>query len=222
MVIAALNTSATTLRWALLFIAHHPDVQHKVHCEIDAHIGTERALTYADRSQLPYVETVLQEVLRFATTAPTVNRRAVRDFRLGAYEVRADTTIAMNLYGIFRDPRVWSDPTHFNPDANFPLGASKKHDAVDYLCPIGVGKRVCVGTGSQLYPFGIGKRVCPGETLARQELFLLFAGLMLVFRVAADPSVPLPPEDVGTPGITRGPLPFKVQFISRSKESKYE
>ena len=121
MLLAAVNTTATTLRWTLLFMAHHPDVQHKVQNEIDAQIRTERALSYADRSQLPYVESVLQEVMRFATTAPTVSRRAVRDFRFGANEVRADTSIAMNLYGIFRDPRVWSDPTHFNPDANFPL-----------------------------------------------------------------------------------------------------
>ena len=62
--------------------------------------------------------------------------------------------------------------------------------------------------------------VCLGKTLARQELFLFFTGLMREFSVAADASVPLPAEDVGTPGITRGPLPFKVQFISRSKESK--
>ena len=178
----------------------HPDVQTKVQHEIDANIGYERAISYADRSQLPYVESVLQEVMRFAATVPSPNRRAIRDFKLGQYEVKANTILTMNLYGIFRDPRVWNDPTHFNPDANFPPDGSKQNAAVEHLLP-----------------FGIGKRVCLGETLARQEIFLFFVGLMRAFRVEADPNLSLPPEDIGTPGITRGPLSFKIQFISRSK-----
>ena len=46
----------------------HPDVQTKAPHEIDANIGYERAISYADRSQLPYVESVLQKVMRFAAT----------------------------------------------------------------------------------------------------------------------------------------------------------
>lgn len=179
-------------------MAHHRDVQRKVQQEIDEKIGTERAINFSDRSQLPYVESALQEIMRLATTAPAPNRRAVTDFKLGRYVVRADTILTMNLYGIFRDPRVWPDPAHFNPEANFPLDGTKQNACVEHLLP-----------------FGIGKRVCLGETLARQEIFLFFTGLMRAFNVEADPSAPLPPEDIGTPGITRGPLSFKVKFIPR-------
>ena len=179
-------------------MAHHQNVQQKVQNEIYLNIGDEREISYAIRLKLPYVESVLQEVLRLATTSPAPNRQTVRDFELGHYKVRAGTILTMNLYGIFRDPRVWTDPTHFNPDANFPLDGSKRNAVEHFL------------------PFGIGKRVCLGETLARQELFLFFVGLMHAFTVEADPSAPLPPGDIGTPGISRGPLPFKVQFIPRN------
>lgn len=198
LLVAGQETMATTLRWALLFMANHPEVQKKVQDEIDAKFGNKRPISFSDRSQLPYVESVLHEVMRFATTAPTANRRAVADFKFGQYVVRTNTTLTMNLYGIFRDPRIWNDPTHFNPDANFPLDGPQHTTATEHLCP-----------------FGIGKRVCLGETLARQVIFLFFTGLMSAFTVDVDMNLPLPPEDIGTPGITRSPLPFMVKFMSR-------
>ena len=128
------------------------------------------------------------------TLVPTPNRRAIRDFKLGYYDVRANTILTMNLYWIFRDPRVWNDPTHFNPDANFPLDGSKRNAAVEHLLP-----------------FGIGKRVCLGETLARQEIFLFFVGLLYAFRVEADPNLSIQPKDIGTSGIT----PIRIIILNK-------
>ena len=104
-----------------------PDVQHKVHNEIDAHVGTEHALTYTDRSQLPHIRSALQEVCAHYT-----NDQSLSDQRLPVGRVWcARRHDHCNVYGIFRDSSVWSAPTRFNPIANSPLGSSKQRYAVD-------------------------------------------------------------------------------------------
>lgn len=48
----------------------HPEVQDKAQAEIDAVVGQSRLPTFSDRPNLPYVEAVIQEVLRIHTVAP--------------------------------------------------------------------------------------------------------------------------------------------------------
>jgi cytochrome P450 family 2 subfamily J len=62
----------------------------------------------------------------------------------------------------------------------------------------------------KLIPFSTGKRQCPGETLAKAELFLFFAGLLQKFRFSSvDPKNP-PPVDMEA-GLTSSLLPFSVR-----------
>ena len=48
----------------------HPDVVQKAHEEIDRVVGRDRLPTFQDRDNLPYVECVLKEVLRWNPAAP--------------------------------------------------------------------------------------------------------------------------------------------------------
>ena len=47
-----------------------PDVQKKAQAEIDAFVGNGRLPTFADSPNLPYVNALVYEVLRWNTTAP--------------------------------------------------------------------------------------------------------------------------------------------------------
>lgn len=47
------------------------DVQKKAQAELDAVMGSDRLPTLADRENLPYVNALLLEVLRWNTVAPT-------------------------------------------------------------------------------------------------------------------------------------------------------
>lgn len=60
-----LNTSTVT-DLLLLMMVVRPDIQAKVHQEIDNHLNPIR---WSDRSQLPFVEAVIMEVQRFFPTA---------------------------------------------------------------------------------------------------------------------------------------------------------
>lgn len=48
----------------------HPDVQIKAHAELDAVVGTNRLPCIQDRTELPYIRSIVSEVLRWAPPGP--------------------------------------------------------------------------------------------------------------------------------------------------------
>ena len=48
----------------------HPEIQRKAQAEIDRVIGDDRFPTLADRANLPYVDAVAKEVLRWMPVVP--------------------------------------------------------------------------------------------------------------------------------------------------------
>ena len=186
--------------WTLLLVAKHPEVQRRAFEEVVRTIGS-REPSIDDRPAMPYVESVLNEVLRFANPIPLSPHRVLTPVKMsGGYELPADTLVIGNLYAVLHDPNVWPDADHFNPEANFPLGASVEE---------------CERRSSHLISFGVGRRTCIGESLARHQLFLFLVGLLQHFEIGEHPAHPLPSEQLGTNGVTRAPLPYKLRFRRR-------
>ena len=48
----------------------HPEVQRKAQEELDAVVGTDRLPSLVDRENLPYVESVMKETLRWHPVTP--------------------------------------------------------------------------------------------------------------------------------------------------------
>ncbi len=48
----------------------YPDVQRKAQAEIDAVVGPDRMPTFADRPNLPYVDAMVKEILRWHAVVP--------------------------------------------------------------------------------------------------------------------------------------------------------
>lgn len=58
--IAGMETTITTLRWGALYMIHNPDIQAKVHAEIDSCIdGEDRDILMSDKNALPYTMAVI-------------------------------------------------------------------------------------------------------------------------------------------------------------------
>ena len=68
---------------------------------------------------------------------------------------------------------------------------------------------------SVLLIFLVGKRACLGESLSKQELFIIFTRLMQKFKIVASEEHPMPSQK-GVQGIIHAPLPFYAKFISRN------
>jgi cytochrome P450 len=67
---ASLDTSYTTVAHCVLAMLQHPDVFAKARAELDAVVGTARLPTMEDRPNLPYLDCVFSEVLRWAAPVP--------------------------------------------------------------------------------------------------------------------------------------------------------
>ncbi|XP_069336173.1 cytochrome P450 2J2-like isoform X1 [Eulemur rufifrons] len=163
---AGTETTSTTLRWGLLYLALYPEIQEKVHAEIDRVLGQGQQPSMAARESMPYTNAVIHEVQRMGNIIPlNVPREVTVDTTLAGYHLPKGTMIMTNLTALHRDPTEWATPDTFNPEHFLENGQFKKREA--------------------FLPFSIGKRACLGEQLARSELFIFFTSLMQKFTFKA-------------------------------------
>merc|ERR1712137_39750 len=64
------STTSTTLTWAALYMVRYPEVQAKVHEELDKEVGVDRAPKMEDRVRLPFTEAVIMEIQRHGNIVP--------------------------------------------------------------------------------------------------------------------------------------------------------
>ncbi|XP_072046543.1 cytochrome P450 2J4-like [Amphiura filiformis] len=192
---AGIETSATTLRWALLYMMAHPEIQSKIQQEIDTVVGRNRMPQWSDRLQLPYTEAVLLEIQRIRTVTPLgVPHVASRDTKLGEYDIPAGAIVFSNVWAVHNDPDVWLEPDQFKPER--------------FLDDQGKLRQ-----REELIPFSIGQRVCPGENLAKMEMFLFFTYILHSFTIKKPSGEKCSLKGIG--GITFGPTDYDIIVETR-------
>ncbi|XP_067369543.1 cytochrome P450 2J2-like isoform X2 [Channa argus] len=114
--LAGTETTSTTLQWALVYLIKNPEIQEKVHAEIDRVIGQNRQPTMADRPNLPYTDAVIQEIQRMGNIVPLNGLRvAAKDTVLGGYFIPKGTSLMPMLTSVLFDKTEWETPDTFNP-----------------------------------------------------------------------------------------------------------
>ncbi|MEE6491134.1 hypothetical protein FKM82_016107 [Ascaphus truei] len=194
---AGTETVGSTLRYGFRILLRHPEVEERVHEEIDQVIGRDRSACMDDRSKMPYTEAVIYEIQRFADIVPmSVPHTVTRDIKFRGYDLPEGLNImpliCTSQYDAtkFKNPKSF-DPTHFL-DKN---GVFKKNEA--------------------FMAFSAGKRICIGEGLAQMELFIFFTTILQNFNLKPlmDPKdIDITPESSGLGNI---PRPYKMCLIPR-------
>lgn len=140
--LAGHETTANTLNWTFYLLSRHPEVEKRMHAELDT-VLAGRAPTLADLPHLRYTEQVIKESLRLYPPAWAFSREAIVDLNIGGYDVPAGSIIQIMPYFIHRNPHVWERPSEFDPD-RFSEANIHKIDKWAYI-PFGGGQRICIG-----------------------------------------------------------------------------
>ncbi|CAB3239009.1 unnamed protein product [Arctia plantaginis] len=115
-----------------------PEVQVKIHEEIDRIVGRDRLPSLDDRRNMPYVEACIREIMRHETTVPlSVPHRAMTDTKLGGYNIPENTMVNPNLTMLHMDEELWGDPQNFRPERFLKNGQLDL--ASDKSLPFGAG-----------------------------------------------------------------------------------
>lgn len=184
-IFAMTDTTATTNEWMIYHLINNPDIQEKVHAELDSVIGPDRLPVLGDKEKLPYFWMFLKEVFRFRIVSPVMAPHyAVEDITLHdtkgkEFFIPRGTSIFMHGYSMGLDPEFWKEPEKFNPDRWL------EPENVDLDVP-GQVKRASTDH-YKFMPFSIGPRMCPGYSFAKVAQFIQSATIAHCFRFKLDP-----------------------------------
>ncbi|QDO98362.1 cytochrome P450 [Ferrovibrio terrae] len=184
--LAGHETTATTLAWTWYLLSHAPQVEAKLHAELDTVLGG-RAATNADYDKLIYTRMVLEEAMRLYPPAHTTARQAMAEDRFGDIAIPPGTMVIISPYIMHRHRLYWQNPDAFDPE-NFAPEKAAQRRRYTYL-PFGAGPRICIGQG-----FAMIEAVLILATLAQKLRARLVPGAKVapVAKITLRPSPGLP------------------------------
>ncbi|KAI6025685.1 cytochrome P450 [Pisolithus orientalis] len=160
-----LAQTSSTLLVFLLAMVLYPEAQAQAQEEIDRVVGDTRLPEFRDRENLPYVEAVLLETLRWHPSIPLMlpHTTTTADVFHGMY-IPKGATVLTNLWAITRNEMHYPNPAAFNPGRHLTAsGTLNQSTASPYL--------------------GLDRRICPGRRIADQSLWAATVSILAALRI---------------------------------------
>lgn len=134
------DTTTTTMRWALYYMATHQDIQNKVHQEIVERFGIDEHPSYADRTKLPFTEATLLEIQRSSTLLPlSLPHRVMDEVNFMGYTFPNDTMVVPLIWAVHHDEKYFPAPDQFEPSRFLDEKGNVRKNMP--LVPFSVGKK---------------------------------------------------------------------------------
>lgn len=142
LIVAGHETSAITLTWMWYLLSQHPEVETRLHGEVDR-LGAGPAPDFADAERLVYCKQVMFETLRLYPPVWLFSRRALQDDVLEGYPVPAGSDLFISPYFLHRREDLWPDSARFDPE-RFAEAEARRHHRTSFI-PFSAGPRKCIG-----------------------------------------------------------------------------
>ncbi|OQR73969.1 cytochrome P450 4V2-like [Tropilaelaps mercedesae] len=165
------DTTASATAFALYMMGLHPDVQERIHQELDlVFADATEPVTVAKLKRLRYLDATIKESQRLYPSAPVIARRVDKDMEIDGYTVPRGATLNLFSYGLHRDPKHFPEPLEFRPERFL------RADAAALAAPTKIPPFA-------FFPFSGGMRNCLGQKFAIIEMKTVLAQVMRKFRL---------------------------------------
>lgn len=178
LLLAGHETTANALVWTWYLLARHPEVERRLHEEVDAALGGAPP-AMDDVARLPYTRMVLAESMRLYPPAWLLGHEAAAEVEIGGWRIPAGSLCIMPQMIVHRDARWWRQPERFDPGRFAPEALSSRPRFA-------------------YFPFGGGPRQCIGEQFAWTEGIIVLATLAQRWRLTIPPGTIVEPRPVFT------------------------
>jgi len=161
---AGAETTSTTMYWWALAMVAHPEVQKRAQAELDTVVGRSRIPTFSDVPNLPYIQAMVKEALRWRPVLPfSLPHATTEDDWYNGMFIPKGTILLSNLWQCHHDPSFYGDDAaSFKPERFL--------DADGKILP---GPAETHEEGHSTY--GFGRRICVGRHVANDSLFMYMA-----------------------------------------------
>ena len=210
MILGGFDTTSTTTLWGLKFLTDNPSVQQRLREILQSSFAEakveNRSPSFRElgAARIPYLEAVIEEILRCAGATPALQRVSTVDTQILGYHIPKGTDVLFLTHG----HSVWSpdfsvdesrrsqtsraagekkdqsweaaDITHFKPErwlVTKTLSAEDMEEIEEFD-----------GTAGPTLAFGLGTRGCFGRRLGYQQLKTSIAMLVWNFELLPCPS----------------------------------
>ncbi|KAH9238496.1 hypothetical protein K456DRAFT_1746569 [Colletotrichum gloeosporioides 23] len=236
-IVAGHDTTSTTLCWGVKFLSDNPESQSRLRqilrTKHESAVADGRAPTYAEivQTSIPYLDALVEEMLRLAHTTIIQERQASEDtIVLGHHIPKGTNVFVANQGASFTEPAF---------DIPKPLRSESCQNAMDergmrswsedgmnkfwperwLVTNKETGEQVFDSAAGPTIPFGLGLRGCFGRRLAYMELKLLVTLLVWTFEFLPCPTELSTYDDVE--GLTRKPKQCYVNLRVLQNQSPF-
>ena len=161
-IVAGGDASIRALTWIWYLLALRPDVEARVHDEMDALLG-RGPIRPEQLAEAFYLRRVLNEVMRLYPPIPAMVRQARRTDEICGQRIARGTYVFVMPWVIHRHRRLWDDPDAFDPDRF-------------------LEERVRERPRFAFIPFSAGMRVCSGASYAMAQITIMVLALARRYR----------------------------------------
>lgn len=189
--LAARDTTASLLTFAVYLLAMHPDVMERARAEVLNIVGESETPTYEQIKQMRYLRAIINEVLRLFPPVPLNERASSRSVVLPArptetplYMPGPHTSMIYSTMLMQRNPDLWG------PDA----------DLFDPMRWLDQRHKSIISDPFKYIPFNAGPRICLGQQFALNEGSFVLVRMLQNFSsfdlaMDAAPAGSCPPEE---------------------------
>jgi cytochrome P450 len=163
------ETTASAMSWAVYLLCKHPEMQTRLREELRTQLDLDGQVSSTDIDRLPYLNAVLNEIMRVFPPVPLTLRETAHDTSIQGHFIPGGTTVVICPWAVNTSEQLWGpDAKEFNPDRW-----------------LGVGRANTGGAESNYATttFLHGPRSCIGKQFAMAEFACLVATLFGRFEI---------------------------------------